>query len=306
GIYAEWKMMKKDVIDFYPDVYVGRLACRNSFEVKKMVEKIITYETTTYGQEWFKKFVGIAGDTFAYPDDPYYEGELGVSVTVGYLEDNGFDITTLFTSDGTLGTLTGANDIIDAISQGCGFLNFEGHGNPMSWANHPPHDGDTWIGIDVTQFNKFSNEDMYPICMVGGCHNSQFNVSLLNLMKFKEIKNIYYKSEWSPESWSWWMARKIDGGAIATIGSTGLGYGTIGDDDKDGIPDCIQYLGGFIDSEFFRVYTDGTDILGETHGTAITNYIAKFPPMKDKIDAKTVEEWSLLGDPSLKIGGYPS
>jgi len=26
--------------------------------------------------------------------------------------------------------------------------------------------------------------------------------------------------------------------------------------------------------------------------------------MEDRIDAKTVEEWVLLGDPSLKIGGY--
>ena len=98
-----------------------------------------------------------------------------------------------------------------------------------------------------------------------------------------------------------------EGGAIASIGCTGLGYGTIGDYDNDGIPDCIQYLGGFIDSEFFRVYAqEGKDILGETHGTALTHYITRFPPMQDKIDAKTVEEWVLLGDPTLKRGGYPS
>ncbi len=304
GIFAEWKMMKKDILDMYPDVYVGRLACRNSFEVTKMVEKIVTYETTTYGQSWFKKMVGIAGDTFPDPDDPYYDGELGILQSAEYLDELGFETTTLFTSDNTL---TGPEDMINAIDQGCGFLNFEGHGNPMSWASHPPYDGDTWIGIDVTDFHKFSNNGMYPVCIIGGCHNSQFDVSLLNLLKFSEITEVYYKSEWSPESFGWWIVRMADKGAIASIGCTGYGYGAIGDYNDDGIADTLQFYGGFIDDEFFRVYAEeGKDILGETHGATLTNYIMKFPPMGDNIDAKTVEGWALLGDPSLNIGGYPS
>jgi len=43
-VFAEWTLDNKDIIDFYPDVYVGRLACRNNYEVKIMVDKIITYE----------------------------------------------------------------------------------------------------------------------------------------------------------------------------------------------------------------------------------------------------------------------
>jgi hypothetical protein len=300
GVYAEWWFTGKDILDLYPDVYVGRLACRNAFEVDILVEKIITYETTTYGQSWFNRFVGIGGDTFTY--DEYYEGILGVEVAGEYLEENGFTTKNLFTSDGTL---AGANDIISAISEGSGFLDFEGHGNPMSWATHPPLDGDTWIGIDESQFIQLNNKDMYPVTMIGGCHNSQFDISLLNLLDFQNLQHTYYHSTWGPECFSWWLARKIDGGAIATIGSTGYGYGTIGDEDEDGIPDTLQYVGGFIDSEFFRVYAqEGKDILGETHGVTITNYLNKFPPMTDKIDVKTVEEWVLLGDPSLKIGGY--
>ena len=89
------------------------------------------------------------------------------------------------------------------------------------------------------------------------------------------------------------------------MGNTGLGYGYIGDYNNDSIPDSIQGLGGWIDTEFFRIYgQEGKDIVGELHTTALANYVATFPVMKDNIDCKTVQEWVLLGDPSLKIGGY--
>jgi len=307
GVYAEWAGMKQDMLDCYPDVYVGRLACRNSYEVDKMVEKIITYETTTAGSDWFNRFVGVAGDTFPSQSDPYIDGEETVGKIAGFVEPAGFDSTTLYTSDGTL---AGPEDVVNAISEGCGLLSFEGHGNPMGWATHPPNDGETWIdGLRLQDMTKLTNDGQYPVCVVGGCHNSQFNVSMLNLLKIYEGYNHWqeylYKGEIPPESWSWWLARTFGGGSIATIGSTGLGYGAIGDNNEDGIPDATQFYGGFIDSEFFKIYSNGTsDILGEVHGTALQHYVNKFPPMEDKIDAKTVEEWVLLGDPSLKIGGY--
>ena len=43
-----------DILDLYPDVYVGRLPCRYTFEVKNIVDRIINYESTTYEKEWFK------------------------------------------------------------------------------------------------------------------------------------------------------------------------------------------------------------------------------------------------------------
>jgi hypothetical protein len=300
-IFGEWSFRGKDMLDMYPDVYIGRLACRNAFEVDVMVEKIITYETSTYGQSWASRYVGIGGDTFT--GDQWYDGEESVMKTIEYLSEVGVTGTTLFTSDGTLSQ---GQDIIDAVSAGCGFLNFEGHGNPMSWANHPPQDGETWIGIDESQFIFFKNENMYPICVVGGCSNSKFDISLLNLLDFQNISNTIAHASWGPECFSWWMARKVDGGAIATIGCTSYGYGKSGDTDDDGIFDGIQYRGGFIDIEFFRMYAqEGKDMLGEAHAGALVSYLNKFPPMTDLIDGKTVEEWALLGDPSLKIGGYP-
>ncbi|MBC7128354.1 MAG: hypothetical protein H5T45_01305 [Thermoplasmatales archaeon] len=301
GIFAEWKGMKKDKLDLVPDVYIGRLACRSKIELKVVIDKIIKYESENQAsKDWFKKMVVVAGDTFPAEGDPYFDGEVSTEKALEYMA--GYEGIKLYTSTGTL---QDANDIINAVSGGCGFLNFEGHGNPMSWATHPPHDESTWIGIDVTQFPMFSNKDMYPVCVIGGCHNSQFNVSVFNLLKIKQLYETYYKSEWSPGCFGEWIVRKIDGGAIASIGCTGLGYGYVGDGNKDGIPDCIQGLGGWIDIEFFRLYgQENKRILGEIHSTAIANYVANFPVMKDEIDCKTVQEWVLLGDPTLKIGGY--
>ena len=45
----------EDVMDLYPDVAVGRLACRSTTEVQDAVAKIISYETTTYGADWFER-----------------------------------------------------------------------------------------------------------------------------------------------------------------------------------------------------------------------------------------------------------
>ncbi len=45
-------------------------------------------------------------------------------------------------------------------------------------------------------------------------------------------------------------------------------------------------------------------ILGQAHTQTLIDYLNAYPPMLEKLDAKTVQEFVLLGDPSLKIGGY--
>ena len=59
GVFSEWLANKPaaDIMDLRPDVYLGRLPCRNTFEVKIMVEKIISYESTKCEDSWFKKWL---------------------------------------------------------------------------------------------------------------------------------------------------------------------------------------------------------------------------------------------------------
>ena len=104
-----------------------------------------------------------------------------------------------------------------------------------------------------------------------------------------------------PECFCWRLVRNPHGGAIAAIGNTGLGYGIPGKECTVGGGDA------WITIEFFRQHgEENMDILGLAHQQAITSYINNFD-MRDfgAGHIKTVEQWVLLGDPSLKIGGYP-
>ncbi|MCD6171615.1 MAG: peptidase C25, partial [Thermoplasmata archaeon] len=263
------------------------------------------YENSNaYEQSWFKRMVVVGGDSWPKEGDPYFEGEEENKLAIEYMKE--FEPIKLWTS---LGTLTGPQDVINAVNPGCGFLFFDGHGNPMNWATHPPYNESSWIdGLGVSDMHKFDNKGMYPVCIVGGCHNSQFNVSLLNTFKiyegFKKWYSYLYKGENSPESWGWWIVRMANKGAIASLGFAGLDYFATGDNNNDSIPDCTQFYSGFMNVNFFKEYANGTSIIGEIQGNVVTKYVSVGEPMKDNIACKTIEEWVLLGDPSLRIGGY--
>ena len=318
GIYAKWSSTPggKDVIDFYPDVAVNRLACRNNFEVKIMVNKIINYETGAYGSDWLDKIILIGGDSFDDAGTNYVEGEVvSEKIMDEYMTE--YTPVKLYASYKTSNPnyVPTTKAIKREINKGAGHLFFDGHANPTSWITHYPGEFDGWIpngGIKIYDFPGMLNFKKLPICAVEGCHNSQFNVTLLASMRDKHNEeHMWTHGSPAPECWSWHMARKIGGGSIATQGNTGLGYGAVGehgDLDGDGItePDCTEALGGYYFLMFYESIDEGYDILGDIWAMTETKYCDTFPGMDYQADAKTLEQQAMLGDPSLKIGGYPS
>ncbi len=274
--------------------------------------------------------------------ETYYEGEwvTGEKVLHGrggalYYMPEHFEKEIVWTSNGRF---SDQSDVIEEFSKGFGFAFFSGHGSPGWWGDHLPGiPGNRRYaqvgGLAVSQIQAYfpfisspflpmeqlSNTDKLPVVVVGGCHNSMFSVSLIPT--FLEFFFTYllgiplYMHTYGqaiPECWSWYMVKLPETGAIATIGNTGYGWGWEGEWCTVGAGD------GWITSEFFRQYGEkGHDVLGTTYTQTITSYVATFKEFTlpecwwypdlgwDCIDEKTVQQWALLGDPSLKLGGYP-
>jgi len=317
GIHGEWPYTSsmQDDVDLAPDVYVGRLACRNIIEVKKMVEKIIVYENNTYGSDWFNTMIVIGGDTFEKSIEggtDYNEGEEVNEKALEYMHD--YNHVKIYTS---LGNLTTQN-IHNEISKGAGFVYFAGHGNPRHWTTHKNGDYENWTeGFANRDMPKLTNEGMYPILMVGGCHNSNFETTPINFVKGFLTEGLsyflgddqgfgsYYLYDWVPECWSWVFVKVNNGGAIASIGSVGYGGVEVGDYNHNDIPDCVEGLDGWFETQFFRLYNEEEiDVLGDVYYQTVTNYINEFPVFSNRYDCKILETHELLGDPSLRIGGY--
>jgi hypothetical protein len=311
NIFAEWNETYKETIDQYPDIYLGRLPCRNTRELQIMIRKIIQYEKKPCDESWFTNLLLVAGDS--YNDiNQFNEGELIAEAAIRVMP--GFTPVKVYASEQDITRRT----VNKAFNKGAGFAYFCGHGNPMSWTTHFPPDGKNWTtGYTVGDMMFLRNRGKLPIAIVGGCHNGQFDVTMMNIIQGIREEGLKYFSskpgeagqfwwnEWTPNCWAWWLTSKSNGGTIATIANTGLGTHGDGDQDNNEIADYLEVLDGWLELRFLQLYgEDNKNILGENHGQTLTYYLHRFMGNNAKMDIKMVHQWELFGDPSMKIGGY--
>jgi len=303
SIYGEWyigETAQDTGIDLIPDVAVGRLPCRSEREVKIIVQKIITYEITVFNQPWFSTMLVAAGDTYPEINNANWIGYEGEYYGDRAIENmSGFTATRLYTSDESF---VDKKDVINEFRKGGGFVYLVGHGSPKQWGNNAPNGTQFIQGPNSNDMWRFQNKDKLPVCVVSGCHNSQFDVCLRRMFN----KTTLWKQENVPECWSERILREPTGGAIAALGCTALGYTK---EDKTSFKGGINEL----ETVFFRAYgQDHLTVLGDTWTAAIIGYVQTYPVNWNTfagsdswIDTKVIQSWVLLGDPSLKIGGYP-
>ena len=320
-IFSVWNESFKEEMDLYPDVYLGRLDCRGTFETFIMVRKIINYEKTKVSEtDWFKNLILIGGDSYNDTDTKtnYNEGEIICEKTLELMP--GFNPVRVYANDTTGEDIT-RETVNKAMNAGSGFAYFCGHGSLYSWATHFPYDqGFRWTeGYECKDMIYLKNREKMPITVVGGCHNGGFDVSLGHLIQGIKEEGLFgyfsiepgnkggfwYPRDWYPNCWAWWLTSALRGGAIACIANTGLGTHGHGDLDNNTIPDYLEILDGWLELRFLELYgSEDRDILGANHGDTLIEYYNKFLGDDTKMDVKMVQQWELFGDPSMKIGGY--
>ena len=297
-LIAEWG---KDSFDLTPDIAVGRLPCRTPKEVNLIVDKIIEYETMPFDESWFHQFVVAGGDSIPNSGDPFpCEGEAVCDEAISVM--NGFLGRKLYVSDMSL---VDSTDFIAAWNQGSGFALYSGRAGPSSFLTYDSS-GNPITPFQVKQIDQLQNKGKYPVFIIHGCMSGKFDVTILNIIKFLlKQPNIEF-SDVAFDCIGWDMVKLKDGGAIAAIAPTSQCWIESGDSNNNSIPDIVEAASGFLSLEFLRVYAEeGIDTLGTMHMKAIQNYVTVFPVHSNKIDCKTIQEYGLIGDPSLKIGGYP-
>lgn len=286
-----------DEVDLYPDVHIGRIPCSNTEELTTVLTKIITYEKITAYQNWFKQILLAGGDTFPpIKGSPLnvFEGEI-TNVKVGQQLPE-FNQIRLWTSERNLNAITFNN----VISEGVGLVSYAGHGFEHGWGTYRPNailDGNMILYF-TPYLNRLSNEHRLPVIFFDACLTTKLDFNLSDLNAYYGLKGRvisillgFDNSEKYYPSYAWAFLKQENGGAIATIGATRPAYTYV---DKDGV-----YAGaGFLDVRFFNAYEEGITV-GEMLSQAQTdyqNYVGK--------DMFTIEEYILLGDPSLQVGGY--
>ncbi len=273
--YGEYWQESDDIVDLYPDIYIGRLACKNSNEVRIVINKIIKYETSVYGKNWFKRIILCGGDTHPYGN--IYEGEVTLNEIEKCMPD--FSPIKLYTSENSF-TPSSLNR---AINNGAGFLAYSGHGFEISIGTHPPN-SEKWASYNTINLLGLFNINKLPIVFFDACLTARLDVILGDLLKLSFIK-------FPISCIAWCFVKKILGGAIATIGATREAFSRV----KENGPTkgC-----GYLALHFFKNYEEGTTI-ADMFVSSQNHYL-------DTIlsDPLTVEEFILLGDPSLKVGGY--
>jgi hypothetical protein len=279
NIFGEFKWQgRTDAVDLYPDVYLTRLPATSTTQVTACVNKIIGYETTPgYQQSWFPTLIVVGGDSFE-DNNKILEGEYANQKVIDIM--TGFAVEELWVTNSKLTSLapTGVANIKNAINSGCGFVDFNGHGNTYIWATHPHENFGQWVptpagGIRTSDVTSLTNGNKLPIVTVEACSTAKFDKDT--------------------NSFNWGFLYNANGGAIGTFGCTALGYSYVG-------TSVIQGLIGKIGLDTYRAYKlDQAETFGELWSRALGRYIKS--SMQD-VDYKTVEEWIAFGDPTLAIG----
>ena len=141
-------------------------------------------------------------------------------------------------------------------------------------------------GYTNDEIKNLTNIDKLPVVVLSACSCGDF--------------------DYIPNPLAWEFLKYDNGGAIACIANTNPSYI---------IPStlCKDTVIGHLTMSFYKAYSEGIDRIGDIWEETIVRYMNDktawdLTPLNWKIynvSVMALEVWTLFGDPTLKIGGYP-
>jgi len=279
-LYADQRC---DYVDGIPDVYVGRIPVSLVEYADAVVNKIEGYhQQFDISQSWTRRIVLAAGTGNNGIEDTHGTGSTVLNEYIANITKDK-EVVKLYESAGNLSTASMGSE----IDKGALFVNFVGHGDPGStpifsagWLFYwvvPPI---WWNGFGISDVRSTTNGVKLPVVTTCSCSTARFD---------------------DADCIGEWFVGHPTGGAIAYFGSTRVAYCNANASAPHGVM-------GEINRKIYEKFYQGFTKLGQMWGETVTEYVEQYVQdyRKSSMDnAKTVMEFILLGDPTLRIYNGP-
>jgi hypothetical protein len=178
--------------DPLPDLFIGRIPTRTKENTRAVVEKIIRYEQTPNFGVWRRRLLMLAGAAGSF------EGDTEQLIADYISPESGYEVMRVYTNPKSK-YYGKTEQLLDFWNAGCSFIHFTGHGGGNIWSD------EALFTLNDVQF--LTNESMPAFVTSFTCYTSHFDDPYQNCLN--EL-----------------FVTKEEGGAIASLGSTGLGWAT--------------------------------------------------------------------------------
>ncbi len=249
GIFAADGLMTDTDGDRLPDVAVGRLPAITTNDLAAMIQKIKAYEAG-FGQNWQNQLV-LATDV----NDPAAGDFAAANAQLAALSDDRHPVLDVIDLNAT--AITPAhNKLISYFNSGAGLIHYTGHGGVANFSAKG-----LLKSADVAGMN---NPNRPPVAVALSCLVGRYESPGPTAQSLGEV-----------------LMRKVDGGAVAVWGPSGLSRNS----------PALQ-LG---DAFYRNVMENGIGILG----LAVQQAVRQID--RTRYSRDTLSIYNLLGDPALRI-----
>jgi parallel beta-helix repeat protein len=272
-----------DNVDGIPDLCIGRIPISLPQNAQPMVDKIIRYhQQFDPSQDWTRRVVLAAGTGNNGLEDLHGYGFELLNDFIANINQNK-EIVKLYEKAGNLSTDTMKKE----INRGALFVNFAGHGDPnavpifsVGWLFYWVIPIIWWNGFGTVDVQSTTNGARLPVVTTSSCSTARFD---------------------DAECMGEWFVGHPTGGAIAYFGSTRVSYSYPNSSAPSG-------LMGEMDWRIYQNFYEGFTRLGQMWRESVKEYaqlhVLNYSSAPSH-DVKTIMEFVLLGDPTLRIPNGP-